>query len=136
MAQSGNEVQIPNALVASLTVYNGDDTRRRRRRIAEAETQSLNFLFNQGFLVLKAIVHRHLQDKLAGRNIAVDAVDVKIRPTVESRQDQYRVLTVDNFVQKSGGFLRNRFDDNGTSQTLFGYLFSYISRRSCQQGIL
>ena len=80
LSQSGNEVQIPNASVASLTVYNGDDTRRRRRRIAEAETQSLNFLFNQGFLVLKAIVHRHLQDKLTGRNIAVDAIDVKNSP--------------------------------------------------------
>jgi len=55
LSQSGNEVQIPNALVAWLTVCNGDDTRRRRRRIAEAQTQSLNFLFNQGFFMLSFI---------------------------------------------------------------------------------
>ena len=98
MAQTNPEVEIPDALLASLTVYNGDDSRRRRRRINEAEIDALPLSLRQGYSVLQAIVHQHLRSTLPNvRGVNIERIAIKIRPTVESRQDQYRILEEGNF---------------------------------------
>jgi hypothetical protein len=80
--ESGQENQVQNFLIVSLTVYKGEDSRRSRRRISEAETDSAAFLLNQEFSVLQVILHQKPSNQ-ASKCPDIRSIAIKIRPILE-----------------------------------------------------
>jgi hypothetical protein len=93
-------VAVSKNLIATLTVWRGDDTKQRRNRIIEAESDAISFNLNQGLTVLQPIILQHLRSRLPvqySHNVTSNT-PIKVKPTVECSQSRFVTLTEANFV--------------------------------------
>lgn len=103
------KMEIPDRMIATLTVFKGDDSVSRRTKFNQACTDMLNFQISLGYSVLfetvKAILRQHLPGNvwLAIQN----EVKIKLRPTLHSRQDTFITLTSENFMDEVSRVYRN-----------------------------
>src|SRR6185503_10690448 len=93
--------EVPDNLVASLQIFKGDDSVSRRQRHSEAELDSMPFVLSQGFVVLQAVMHRHLQRTLPREyNVGeAAALTVKIKPSTVAAQSRFVALNESNFEE-------------------------------------
>ena len=91
-------VNAPDNFTATLTVFKGDDSVSRRQRITAAETENINFSLSQRFVVLRALIFRHLQQTLEQQHQRAlqPALTVKLKPSTVSPQSRFVALTEEN----------------------------------------
>jgi hypothetical protein len=94
------QIAVQQELIATLTVWRGDDSRQRRSRINQAESDHIAFNFNQGFSVLQPIILQHLRSRLPSANsgLVSPELSIKVKPTVESPQSRFVALNEGNFI--------------------------------------
>ena len=95
-------IEIPNQLIANLTVHKGDDSIRRRIKWTQAETDNIPFFLDHGYGVLHAIVLQHLRRTLpfdVSESIS-DQQPIKLRPTLAAAHTKF-ILLCENLFQES-----------------------------------
>ena len=125
--------EVPDSLVASLQVFKGDDSSSRRQRHTDAESDRLPLILSQGFVVMQAVIHRHLQLTLNNRYSLSEASSlvVKVKPSTVASQGVASILAC--FVNKDELFwegverlqLEIKFPElrrHALSRSLFQYL--------------
>jgi hypothetical protein len=93
--------EVPDSLVASLQVFKGDDSSSRRQRHTDAESDRLPLILSQGFVVMQAVIHRHLQLTLNNRYSLSEASSlvVKVKPSTVATQIRFIPLSESNFEE-------------------------------------
>jgi len=93
-------VAVSENLIATLTVWRGDDTKQRRNRIVEAESESIAFNLNQGLTVLQPIILQHFRSRppVQYSHNVTSTMPIKIKPTLECSQTRFVTLSEGNFV--------------------------------------
>ena len=108
--------EVPDSRVASLQVFKGDDSSSRRQRHTDAENDRLPLILSQGFVVIQAVIHRHMQLTLNNRYLLTEASSlvVKIKPSTVATQNRFITLCESNFEE----LVRRRYAQALTRQRL------------------
>lgn len=130
-------IEVPDQLNASLTVYKGDDSVRRRVRWGDAETDNLPFSLSQGYSVLEAIVLQHLR-RTVPVNVAQtlpEKLVIKLRPALAAPQSKFITLCGEPFTEEVGRIfqqiiIRQKLDPEDVKIPLFVYVAEAASLRS------